>query len=56
MKRAAQNGREQNVSVITVLHAVSPFSEEPKPVEYARNQLLTTWMVPCEGKSKNGRS
>jgi hypothetical protein len=52
MRRAASNGREQNVSAITALHAVSPFSEVPKPAEHAKNQSLTNWMDLCEGKSK----
>jgi len=49
MRRAASNGREQNVSTITALHAVSHFSEVHKPAEHAKNQLLTNWMVPYEG-------
>jgi hypothetical protein len=49
MKRAASNGREQNVSVITALHAVSPFSGAHKPAEHAKNQSLTNWMDPYEG-------
>jgi len=52
MKRAASNGHEQNVSAITALHAVSHFSEVPKPAEHARNQSLKIRMDPCEGKSK----
>ena len=49
-RRAASNGRGQNVSVITALHAVTHFSEVPRPAEHARNQWLTNWMVPYEGK------
>jgi len=52
MKRAASNGHGQNVSGITALHAVSHFSEAPKPAEHARNQSLTNWMDLCEGKSR----
>jgi hypothetical protein len=52
MRRAASNGREQNVSVITALHAVSHFSEVHKPAEHARNPSLKIWMDPCEGKPK----
>ena len=52
MRREALNGHGQNVSVITALHAVSPFSEVPKPAEHVRNKSLTNWMVPCEGKLK----
>jgi len=43
------NGRGQNVSVITVLHAVSHFSEARSAAGYARNQWLMNWMGPYEG-------
>ena len=49
MRRAASNGHGQNVSVITVPHVVSPFSEVHKPAEHAKNQSLTNWMGRCEG-------
>jgi hypothetical protein len=52
MKRAASNGREQNVSVITALHAVTPFSEVHKPAGRARNPSLTNWMDLFEGLFK----
>lgn len=52
MRRGASNGREQNVSVITALHAVTPFSEGHKPAGHAKNQSLTNWMVPYEGLPK----
>jgi hypothetical protein len=52
MKRAASNGREQNVSVITALRAVNHFSEVHKPAERASNQSLMTWMDPYEGRSR----
>jgi hypothetical protein len=48
MKRAASNGRGQNVSAITALRAVSPFSEVHKPAEPARNPSLTNWMDLCD--------
>jgi hypothetical protein len=48
MRRAASNGRGQNVSVITALHAATPSSEAPKPAEPAKNQWPTNWMAPCE--------
>jgi len=53
MRRAASNGHGENVSVITALHAVNPFSEAHKPAEHARNQSLTNWMDLCKRKSKN---
>jgi len=52
MKREALNGHGQNVSVITVLHAVNHFSEAPKPAEHAKSLSLMTWMGPFEGKSR----
>lgn len=52
MRREASNGHGQNVSVIIALHAASHFSGVHKPAEHARNQFLTNWMVPYEGKSK----
>jgi hypothetical protein len=52
MKRAASNGRGQNVSAITALHVVNPFSEVHKPAEHAKSPSLMTLMVLCEGKPK----
>jgi len=49
MRRVAPNGHEQNVSVITALHAVTLFSGVHKSAEHARDRLLTTWMDLCEG-------
>jgi hypothetical protein len=44
MRRAASNGLGQNVSVITVLHVVSPCSEGHKAAEHAKKQSLMNWM------------
>jgi uncharacterized protein HemY len=52
MKRAASNGHEENVSVITVPRAVNHFSEVHKPAEHAKNQSLTNWMDLFEGLFK----
>jgi hypothetical protein len=53
MKRAASNGHEQNVSVITAPRAASHFSEVHKPAEHARNQSLTNWMDLFDGKLRS---
>ena len=50
MRKAVSNGRGRNVSAITALLAVSPFSEVHSAVERVKNQWLTNWMVRYQNR------